>query len=158
MLLYPTSTFTRDPFFRDPFFRDPFATIRRLQDEIDRAFAPLTTGYGFTGAGFPAVNMWQGEHSIALTAELPGFKPEDIDISVKDDTLTISGQRAAPEVDDKAVWHLRERPFGKFVRTIQLPFRVDPEKVEARFVNGVLEIELTRPEEDRPRRIEVKSA
>jgi HSP20 family protein len=158
MLLYPTSTFTPDPFFRDPFFRDPFTTMRRLQDEIDRAFAPLATSFGYAGASFPAVNMWQGEHSIALTVELPGFKSEDIDISVKDDMLTISGQRKAPEVGDTAVWHLRERPFGKFIRTIRLPFRVDAEKVEARFVNGVLEIELTRPEEDRPRRIEVKSA
>lgn len=152
-MLYPTSAFARDPFFRDP-----FATMRRLQDEIDRAFAPLTTGYGYAGAGFPAVNMWQGEHSIALTAELPGFKPEDIDIQVKDDTLTISGERSMPEVGEKAVWHLRERPAGRFVRSIRLPFRVDAESVDARFVNGVLEIELTRPEEDRPRRIEVKSA
>lgn len=155
MLLYPTSAFSRDPFFRDP-----FTVMRRLQDEIDRSFAPLTRGYaqGYAPAGFPTVNMWQGEHSIALTAELPGFKPEDIDISVKDDTLTISGQRAASEVGEKAVWHLRERPFGRFARTIGLPFRVDPEKVDARFVNGVLEIELSRPEEDRPRRIEVRSA
>ncbi|HUF86038.1 MAG TPA: Hsp20/alpha crystallin family protein [Thermohalobaculum sp.] len=155
MLLYPTSAFARDPFFRDP-----FAALRRLHDEIDRGFAPLTTGSapGHAPAGFPAVNMWQGEHSIALTAELPGFKAEDIDISVKDDTLTISGQRSSPEVGEKAVWHLRERPFGRFARSIGLPFRVDAEKVNARFVNGVLEIELSRPEEDRPRRIEVKSA
>ena len=144
------------PFTRDPFFGDPFAVMRRLQDEIDRTFAPGTGSS--TAAGFPAVNMWQGEHSVALTAELPGFKPDDIDISVKDDTLTISGQRSAPETGEKAVWHLRERPVGKFARTIQLPFRVDPEKVDARFVNGVLEIELSRPEEDRPRRIEVKTA
>ena len=153
MLLYPTSAFARDAFFRDP-----FAAMRRLHDEIDRGFAPLATGYASATTGFPAVNMWQGEHSIALTAELPGFKAEDIDISVQDDTLTISGQRSAPEIGEKAVWHLRERPFGRFARSIGLPFRVDAEKVNARFVNGVLEIELSRPEEDRPRRIEVKSA
>lgn len=155
MMLYPTGAFARDPFFRDP-----FAVMRRLQDEIDRSFAPLSSGYagGHAAAGFPAVNMWQGEHSIALTAELPGFKPEEIDIQVEDDTLTITGQRSMPEVGEKAVWHLRERPFGRFVRTIRLPFRVDAGKVDARFVDGVLEIELTRPEEDRPRRIEVKSA
>ncbi len=151
MALYPTSAFTRDPFFRDP-----FAAMRRLQDEFDRAFVPRSAGYA--QAGFPAVNMWQGEHSIALTAELPGFKADDIDIQVKEDTLTISGQRSAPEVGEKAVWHLRERPTGKFARTIRLPFRVDAESVEARFRDGVLEIELQRPAEDRPRRIAVKSA
>lgn len=151
MLLYPTGTLSRDPFFRDP-----FAAMRRLQSELDRAWMPESGGYA--QASFPAVNLWQGEHSVALTAELPGFKAEDIDISVKEDTLTISGQRAAPEVGDKAVWHLRERPVGKFSRTIRLPFRVDSENVEARFVNGVLEVELSRPEQDRPRRIAVKSA
>jgi len=134
-MLYPSRSLSRDPFFRDPFFRDPFAAMRRLQDELDRAFAPQAYAQGHVAAGFPAVNMWQGEHSIALTAELPGFKPEDIDIQVKDDTLTISGERSLPESGDKAA-----------------------EKVDARFVNGVLEIELVRPEEDRPRRIEVKSA
>ncbi len=151
MVLYPTSAFTRDPFFRDP-----FAAMRRLQDEFDRGFPPRSAG--IARAGFPAVNMWQGENSIALTAELPGFKADDIDIQVKEDTLTISGQRTAPEVGEKAVWHLRERPFGKFARTVRLPFRVDAESVEARFRDGVLEIELQRPETDRPRRIEVKSA
>lgn len=153
MLLYPSS------FARDPFLRDPFLAMRRLQDELDRAFAPTGAGTVQAGqAGFPAVNMWQGEHSIALTAELPGFKSDDIDIQIKDDTLTISGQRTAPEAGEKAVWHLRERPQGKFARTIRLPFRVDAESVEARFRDGVLEIELKRPEQDRPRRIEVKSA
>lgn len=151
MVLYPTSAFTRDPFFRDP-----FAAMRRLQEEFDRGFAPWSAG--IAQAGFPAVNMWQGENSIALTAELPGFKADDIDMQVKEDTLTISGQRTAPEVGEKAVWHLRERPFGKFARTVRLPFRVDADSVEARFRDGVLEIELQRPETDRPRRIEVKSA
>lgn len=157
-MLYPSRAFSRDPFFQDPFLRDPFAAMRRLQDELDRAFAPQAYAQGQIAAGFPAVNLWQGEQSVALTAELPGFKPDDIDIQVKDDALTISGERELPETGDKAVWHLRERPVGKFARTIRLPFRVDAEKVDARFVNGVLEIELVRPEEDRPRRIEVKSA
>lgn len=151
MFLYPTSALSRDPFFRDP-----FVAMRRLQDEFDRVYAPMARGR--TRAEFPAVNLWQGENSVALTAELPGFKPEDIDISVKEDTLTISGQRSAPETGEKAVWHLRERPVGRFARTIRLPFRVDAENVVARFVNGVLEVELSRPEADRPRRIEVKSA
>jgi HSP20 family protein len=130
--------------------------MRQLHDEIERAFAPVMSNTG--RATFPAVNMWQGEQSIALTTELPGVAPADIEISAKDDVLTISGERKVPEVGDRAVWHLRERPFGKFTRTIELPFRVDADKIEARFHNGVLEIELQRPEEDRPRRIAVKAA
>lgn len=146
MLLYPSSTFRRDP----------FVAMRRLQDEFDRAFAPYFAERG--SASFPAVNMWQGENSVAVTAELPGVETDDIEISVKDDTLTLTGERKMPEVGDKAVWHMRERPFGRFVRTVQLPFRVDADKVEARFTNGVLQIEMKRPDEDRPRRIPVKTS
>ena len=70
----------------------------------------------------------------------------------------MSGEPSMPVVGEKALWQLRERPTGRIVRTLRLPFRVDAEKVDARFHDGVLEIELSRPEEDRPRRIEVKSA
>ena len=146
MLLYPASSLARDP----------IAAMRQLHDEIERAFAPIMSDAG--PKTFPAVNMWQGEQSVALTAKLPGVAPDDIDIAVKDDVLTLSGERKLPEVGDRAVWHRRERPYGKFARTIALPFRVDPDKVEARFHNGVLEVELQRPEEDRPRRIPVKAA
>jgi HSP20 family protein len=136
--------------------RDPFLAMRRLQDELDRGLAPSASRTG--RAGYPAVNLWQGENSVAVTTELPGVEAEDIEISVKDDTLSFSGERKLPGAGEKATWHMRERPFGKFARTVRLPFRVDPEKVEARFANGVLQIEMQRPEEDRPRRIEVKAA
>jgi HSP20 family protein len=146
MLLYPTR----------PFGRDPFAAMRQLQSEIERSFAPISSQS--SRATFPAVNMWQGEQSVAVSTELPGVSPDDIEISVKDDLLTLTGERKAPDVGDKAVWHRRERTFGKFARSIQLPFRVDAKKVEARFQDGVLEIEMQRPEEDKPRRIKVKAA
>jgi len=146
MLLYPSTTFRRDPFL----------AMRRFQDEFDRAFAPFAAET--SGTSYPAVNMWQGENSVAITAELPGVEADDIEISVKEDVLTLSGERKVPELGDKAAWHLRERPFGRFVRTVRLPFRVDPDKVEARFTNGVLQIEMQRPEADRPRRIQVKVA
>jgi len=145
MLLYPSLTLGRDPYW----------AMRRFQDEFDRAFGSYrpATEQG----GFPAINMWQGENSVAVTTELPGLAPEDIEISVKDATLVLSGERKAPDTGEKAVWHMRERPFGRFSRSIRLPFRVNPENVEARFTNGVLQIELHRPEEDRPRRIQVKA-
>ncbi|WP_461306643.1 Hsp20/alpha crystallin family protein [Albidovulum sp.] len=127
---------------------DPFEMLREMARAAD--FRRQAT--------FPAVNLWQGSEAVALTAELPGFRPEDIDITVQDTTLTISGERAPVSVADDAVWQRRERLYGKFVRSIGLPFRVDPDKVEARFVNGVLQIVLHRPEEDKPRRIAVKAA
>lgn len=146
-MLHPASTFLR---------QDPFALMRRMSRDFDR-----TTAGPLAGAGartFPAINVWQGSDSAAITAELPGVEAEDIDIAVKDDVVTLSGERKAPEAAEGAVWRMRERSFGKFSRAVRLPFRVDPNKVEARFVDGVLQIALHRPEEDKPRRIKIKAA
>jgi len=132
------------------FEQDPFAAMRRLNEEVSRAFTPPGT---FAG-GFPAVNMWQGPESAALTAELPGIDPADVDISVKNDIVTITGERK-PVAGEDAVWHRRERAYGRFSRVIQLPYRVDPDRVEARMTDGVLQIELRRPEADRPRRVQI---
>jgi HSP20 family protein len=133
------------------FDQDPFTVMRRLQDEVNRVFATPGT---FAG-GYPAVNMWQGTDSAALTAELPGVDPADIDISVKNDIVTITGQRKPPENGDDQVWHRRERAYGRFSRVVQMPYRVDPDRVEARMTDGVLQIELQRPEADRPRRVQI---
>ena len=140
------------PFFG--FERDPFAVMRRLQDEVNRTFTSPARAAG----GFPAVNLWQGTDSAALTAELPGVDPADIDISVKEEVITITGERKAPATDDQTVWNRRERPYGRFSRVIQLPFRVDRDRVEARIQDGVLQIELHRPEADKPRRVQIKAA
>ncbi len=67
---------------------------------------------------------------------------------MREDTLTIQGKREPQVEDENAVWHRRERAYGSFSRTVQLPFRVDPDQVQARFSNGVLGIELRRPEAD----------
>lgn len=135
-----------------PMGPDPFALMRRLQQDLNRAWQPAA------GRGFPAVNIWQGADSTAVTAELPGVEPADIDIQVKEDLLTISGERKAPAADGETAWHRRERGFGRFSRVIRLPYRADPDKVEARFEHGVLQIELHRPEGDKPRRIDIKAA
>ena len=127
-------------------YADPFSLMRRQMRER----GPRTSG-------FPAVNVWQGADSAAVTAELPGVAPEDLDISVKNNVLTISGE-CKPRAEAEGGWLRRERPAGRFSRIVQLPFRVDRDRVEARFENGVLQIELHRPEEDKPRRIAIKAA
>lgn len=131
----------------------PFGEARRLYDPLDRLFGqrPLATA-----SGFPAVNLWAGADSVAITAELPGVDPADVELSVKDDVLTLRGSRRPSTDASEAAWHRRERSHGQFHRLVQLPFRVDPERVEARFVDGVLEVDLQRPEADKPRRIEIK--
>ncbi len=134
-----------------PMGPDPFALMRRLAQDVDR-WQPVSA------RGFPAVNIWQGGESTAVTAELPGVEPAAIDIQVKEDLLTISGERKPPQIEGEAAWLRRERGFGRFSRVIRLPYRVDPDKVEARFEDGVLQVELHRPDEDKPRRIEIKAA
>ncbi|TQE98479.1 MAG: Hsp20/alpha crystallin family protein [Spiribacter salinus] len=129
---------------------DPFAPMRRLQQDLNRNW------HMTTARDFPAVNIWQAADSVAVTAELPGVSAADIDLQVKADVLTISGARRSPSHDGEIRRH-SERAFGRFGRLVRLPYRVDREKVEARFCNGILEIELHRPEEDMPRRIEVKA-
>jgi HSP20 family protein len=127
---------------------DPFALMRSMLRDLD---APARRA-------FPAVNVWQGPEAVAVTAELPGMEPGDIEISVKDDLLTLSGERKAPQVPEGARWHRRERGFGKFSRTIRLPFAAREDRIEARMAHGVLRIAIARPEELKPKKIEIKAA
>lgn len=142
-MLYPTGL-RRD---------DPFALMRSMMRDLESAFWPP-----MFRAAFPAVNVWQGPEAIAITAELPGIEPGDIEISVKDNVLTLSGERKAPEVPEGARWRRSERGYGKFSRAIRLPFAASDDLVEARMANGVLRIVIARPAETRPRKIEIKAA
>jgi len=134
---------------------DHFEDMRRLQDEVNRLFSSSFGGRRRPSAGFPAVNAYANEDGIALTAEIPGVRPEDLDISVFRETLTLRGRRQAAE--EAKAYHRRERPQGEFVRTINLPFQVDPERVEANLQDGLLLLSLHRPEEDKPKRIKVSA-
>lgn len=89
---------------------------------------------------------------------MPGVSREDVNLNLQEDVLTLAGRREPKPGQENFNWQRRERAYGTFSRAVQLPFRVDPEKVQARFNNGVLEIELQRLEADRPRRIEIRAA
>ena len=133
---------------------DPFRELRRLRDEMDRLTGAFAPAGGPAAAGFPAVNVYAGRDGVAVVAELPGVEPGDLEVHARQDVLTIAGSRR-PAAEDTQAYHRRERRGGAFSRTIQLPFRVDPERVEAQLENGVLRLSLQRPEEDKPRRIAV---
>ncbi len=134
---------------------DPFHEVRRLQDELAGLMSAFAPAGGLTAAGFPAVNVYAGHDGIAIVAELPGVEREDLEIHVHHDTLTLHGTRR-PAAEREEAYHRRERRGGAFTRTIQLPYRVDPERVEAQLENGVLRLSLPRPEEDKPRRITIR--
>jgi HSP20 family protein len=128
--------------------------MRRMQQEMNQRLAGLTSG---PAQEFPPINLWMGEDSVAVTAELPGLSPDEVDVTVRENTLTLQGKREPRTEDEKFVWHRRERAYGTFSRTVQLPFRVDPDQVQARFANGLLEVELHRPDADRPKKIQIKA-
>lgn len=133
---------------------DVWHEMQRLQHEMDRLFTG--EALSFTGR-YPAVNIWAGEDDMIVTSEIPGIEPGDIDISVTGDTLTISGSRTPDELKEGEAYHRRERAYGRFNRTVQLPFKVDANKVGARYEKGVLNIVLPRAEEDKPRKISIKT-
>ena len=125
--------------------------------EMNRLWSGWPTSYrGRTVPRYPAMNVWTNDEGSVITAELPGMAPEDIDLSVEDDTLTLRGTRNVDELDEGATYHRRERGTGAFARTVQLPFRVEGENVEATFEKGILNISLPRAEEDKPKKIAVK--
>jgi len=107
---------------------------------------------------FPAMNTWEGDEGMIITAEIPGVLPENIDVAVKDDILTLSGNRDSEELPEGMQYNRRERGRGEFSRSIRLQFQVDTENVQATFKNGILEIELPRLPEEKPRKIEIKPA
>ncbi len=133
---------------------DPWSEFRRIENEMNRVlsrFASPTTNE------FPAINMWANGDEARVTTELPGIDPATVDISVMGKTLVISGSREPEETKEGTSYHRRERWYGKFSKTIELPFVTEGDKVEAKFSKGVLTIILPRAEAEKPKKITVKS-
>lgn len=133
------------------FYGSPFRDLRRLQEEMDRL-----TRRAPTPQGFPALNVYAHQDGIVITAELPGVKEDDLDITVHRDTVTLRGQRQ-DQPEGAQGYHRRERRTGSFGRTFSLPFNVDPDRVEATLRDGILMLTLHRPEQDKPKRIRVSA-
>jgi len=112
---------------------------------------------GDGSANFPPINVREEDNALQIEAELPGMNLDDLEIFVTgNNQLTIKGERKVV-LPNKGTQHRQERPFGKFVRSLTLPFPVDDSKVEARLEHGILKIHLPKHEAARPRKITVKS-
>ncbi len=129
----------------------PFSSMRRLQQDMNRLFE----GAGYGQEPFPALNVWSNDERVELSAEIPGADPKEISISVLGDKLTIEGELKPEKAEEGAVWHRHERPYGKFSRTIRLPFEADASKVVAKSSNGTLSLSLPRAEASKPRKIAI---
>jgi len=128
-----------------------------MQREMNRLFNNYSPSIPRNAPSYPAINIWANEDSQIITAEMPGIEASDIDIDVTADSLTISGERNPDTTSNGKSYHRRERDFGMFSRTIQLPFMVDTNKVKAIFTDGILHITLPRAEADKPKKITIKS-
>ena len=148
--------------FRKPYgfySTSPWREIEQMQRDMDRLFNRMTRfDRPAIAPEFPAINIWANEEGLVVTAELPGVNTDDIDISVVNETLTLSGMRQPDTLEEGDKYHRRERRHGKFSRSFQLPFAIEADNVEAVFENGVLHVSLPRAEAEKPKKIAVKTA
>lgn len=140
------------------FLSDAIDDLLRLQDRLDTLLRnPVPAFFGPSGPGvYPPVNVFRGKDGIVVRAELPGFGPEDISITTEGRRLTISGERK-PSADGGG-YHRRERPWGKFSRTLVLPDDLAVEQATAQVRNGVLTIRVPLAEAAKPRQIAVQAS
>ena len=142
---------------------DPFRELRSLQDEVNRLFSSsFSRGGGgdnelMRGAWNPSVDIYENNDQIVLEAELPGMSPDDVNISIENNVLTLHGERKFEKKDERDNFHRIERSYGSFTRSFTLPPTVSSENVDAVFENGVLRLTLAKREEAKPRRIEIKA-
>ncbi len=135
----------------------PEMPLSRLRDQLDQMFDPdFAISDLFGGAWLPAVDVLEGKDKLTVHAELPGFRREDLEVSVHENNLIISGERKAEEERKDGEFHRSERFYGKFHRSIALPYSVDTTNIEARYRDGVLTVLLPKSEQAKARQIEVK--
>lgn len=150
-----TRTFCPATFRSAPRPWDPFRELGHPQSGVSHLVAP---SWESRVAEHPPVNVWTNEDETVVQAELPGLAPEEIDISVVQNTLTLRGSRKPEELKQGESVHRRERWSGAFVRTVELPFEVDGSQVQAECRQGVLTVRLPRAAEHKPRKIAIKAS
>jgi HSP20 family protein len=138
---------------------DAFRTeMERLMDEALETARPFGVSTGPAPAVFPPINAWQDEKALYVEAELPGFKPDEVEIAFEHETLIIKGKREPLPIPEPAAILRRERWTGEFERTVRFSLPVDPEQVKATLINGILTIMLPKQAAAQPRKIVVKPA
>jgi HSP20 family protein len=136
----------------------PFALFRRLSDDMDRLFFGGGQGLGSFGARFiPNVDVEEREDRILVRADLPGLNREDFRVDIEDDALVLQGERRQVSEETRGGIRRSERSYGSFRRVIPLPPGANPEAADARFENGVLEIDIPLQQQSRSKRVEIRS-
>ncbi|MGH3004571.1 MAG: Hsp20/alpha crystallin family protein [Gaiellaceae bacterium] len=140
---------------------EPFRELAALQNEMGRWMSQLsggiTPGNGQSSTWLPAVDVWETEKELVLSFDLPGIAEDEIAVELEDNVLTVSGQRERTSEHSSDRFYRFERRFGTFSRSVTLPAGVNEKDIEADYTNGVLEIRVPKPEEQKPRRIQIGS-
>jgi HSP20 family protein len=140
---------------------EPMRELNALQGEMNRLFNTFFDEGGGNGRQrrwAPAVDLLEREDSLVLKADLPGLSEDDVQIEVRNDVLTFSGERKAEHEEKQNGYFRVERSFGHFSRSLQLPEGVDSDRIQANFDNGVLVVTIPKPQAPQPRRISIGSS
>lgn len=139
----------------------PIARLDSLRRDLDQLFNGFRAGFGDLWSidehVFPALNIWDDGQQLCAEAEMPGFKMDDIEVSVMGNQLTIKGRRES-STEEGTTFHRRERRTGEFTRTLTLPVDVDPDKIQATLKDGVLMVVMPKSKAALARKIAVKPA
>lgn len=141
---------------------EPFRDLLGMRDEINRLFDISLGGSPSARAGLldgewaPAVDVYENDDTVVVKTELPGLSEKDVELTILGDTLTIKGEKKKEEEKKEKHYHRLERSYGSFQRSIMLPSQVAHDKAKASFKNGVLEIEVPKKEEAKPKQIKVE--
>ena len=142
---------------------DPFRDVGTMQDRMNQIFGDLLdrdrgveemTG---TGLWMPSVDIYETKDAVCVRAELPGVDKNAVSVGVKDGVLRLQGERKFDKEVKEEDYHRIERSYGMFHRSFTLPSSVDPEKIIARMKDGVLEIDLPKKEQAKPRQIKISA-
>ncbi len=140
---------------------EPFREIMSLREAIDKLFEDSFVTPSRLLRGFeeriPPIDMYQTDDAVVIKSALPGVKPEEVDITITGNTLTIKGESKAEEEVKKEDYIYREHRYGAFSRSIALPEGLNTDKAEARFEDGILTLTIPKAEELKPKQIKVKA-
>jgi HSP20 family protein len=137
--------------------KSPYSALERMRRQMDRLFEEWPRTYQSQAAGvFPLINLTENPDKFFIRAELPGMSSKDLDIQATSNSVSIAGERKISAESSDAKYHRREREAGNFSRIVGLPGEIDPDKVEADLVNGILTVVVPKAQVAKPRQISVR--
>jgi len=138
---------------------DPFQEVTSLRDAMNQLFSEsFVPPRSMAGSFQPAIDLYETENEYVVKLAAPTLKPDNFEITMQQNTLTIQGHTQEEQQQEGARYHIREQRFGEFLRTIHFPTQVDADKIEASLADGILTIRVPKSEAAKPRRISVQAS